>query len=142
MFGKGKEDMKKAGEVIGFIGKGMSLEGRLSFDNTVRIDGHFKGTVSATGALVVGDGAYIEGNIKVGSAIVTGEVKGTLEASNRVELKSPAKMFGDIKTPTLIIGEGVIFEGTCVMMKKGLAEPVGIINYGPEERDKAAGEGF
>ncbi len=139
MFGK-KEDRQKAGEVMGFIGKGMSLEGRLIFENTVRIDGSFKGEVNATGTLVVGEGGYIEGNIKVGSAVVTGEVKGTLEAANRVELKTPAKVFGDIKAPNLIIGEGVIFEGTCVMMKKGQAEPVGIVSYGPE--DKAAGGDF
>lgn len=143
MFGK-KEESQKGGEVIGFIGKGMSLEGRLTFGHTVRIDGSFKGEVSATGALVIGEGGYVEGDIKVGSAVVTGEVKGTLEATGRVELKSPAKVFGDIKTPTLVIGEGVIFEGTCVMTKKGSAEPIGIVSYGPEqnEQDKASGADF
>lgn len=118
MFGREKEDRKKVGEVAGFIGKGMAIEGKLSFEETVRVDGSFKGEISATGTLVVGDGGYVEGEIKAGSAIITGTVKGALDAGVRVELRSPAKFIGDIKTPTLIINEGVVFEGTCTMVKK------------------------
>lgn len=129
MFGKERDEKAKGVEVIGIIGKGMSLEGKLSFSETVRIDGSFKGDIDATGTMVVGDSGYIEGNVKVGSAIVTGEIKGVLEATTRVELRPPAKMFGDIKTPNLIIGDGVVFEGTCVMTKKESMEPVGAVNY-------------
>lgn len=118
MFGKDKEEKKKAGEIAGFIGKGMSFEGSLSFEETVRVDGSFKGEISSTGTLVVGDGGFIEGNIRVGSAIISGTVKGTLDASSKVELRAPGKFLGDIKTPTLIIDEGVVFEGTCTMVKK------------------------
>jgi cytoskeletal protein CcmA (bactofilin family) len=118
MFGKEKEDKKKVGEVAGFIGKGMAIEGKMSFEETVRVDGSFKGEISATGTIVVGDGGFIEGEIKAGSAIITGTVKGNLDAAVRVELRSPAKFLGEIKTPTLIIDEGVVFEGTCVMVKK------------------------
>lgn len=118
MFGKEKEEKKKIGEVTAFIGKGMAIEGKMSFEETVRIDGSFKGEISATGVLVVGDGGYVEGNIKTGSAIITGTVKGTLDAAVRVELRNPAKFVGEIKTPTLIIDEGVVFEGNCTMVKK------------------------
>lgn len=118
MFGKDKVEKKKAGEVAGFIGKGMAIEGKLSFEETVRIDGSFKGEISATGTLVIGDGGYVEGDIRTGSAIITGTVKGTLDASVRVELRSPARFIGEIKTPTLIIDEGVVFEGNCTMVKK------------------------
>lgn len=118
----GKDEKKKSGEIIGFIGKGMSMEGKLAFNETVRVEGSFKGEIDATGTLVLGEGGLIEGKIKVGTAIVSGEITGTLEASQRVELRAPAKMTGDIKTPTLIIGEGVVFEGSCIMIKKGHSE--------------------
>jgi len=118
MFGKDKEEKKKGGEVAGFIGKGMSIEGSLCFEETVRIDGSFKGEITATGTLVVGDGGHVEGEIKADSAIITGTIKGNLSASTKVELRRPAKFTGEIKTPTLIIDEGVIFDGTCVMVKK------------------------
>lgn len=131
MFGKDKEREAgaKGAEVIGIIGKGMTIEGKLTFSETVRIDGSFKGEIDATGSMVVGDGGYVEGKIKVGSAIVTGEIKGVLEASVRVELRAPAKMFGDIKTPNLIISDGVVFEGSCVMTKKETMETIGTVNY-------------
>lgn len=131
----GLEEKKKGVDVIGFIGKGMVIEGKMSFDDTVRIDGTFKGEISAAGTLVVGDGGYVEGDVKVGSAIVTGDVKGMLEASARVELRSPGRVLGDIKTPNLIIGEGVIFEGSCIMLKK--KDPAALpetVKYGTEER--------
>jgi len=95
----------------------MKIEGKLTFDKTVRIEGSFKGEINSAGALVVGNGAFVEGEIRVGSALITGEVKGSIEAAERVELQSPARVCGEIKTPTLIIGEGTAFDGNCVMRK-------------------------
>ena len=117
MLGKNSGE-KKGGDVIGFIGEGMTFEGKLTFNDTVKIDGTFSGEIDAKGTLVIGETGYVKGQIKVGSAIVTGEIKGTLEAATRVEIKSPGKMFGDITTPNLIIGEGVVFEGNCIMVKR------------------------
>ncbi|MBI5344133.1 MAG: polymer-forming cytoskeletal protein, partial [Deltaproteobacteria bacterium] len=94
----------------------MSFEGKLHFENTVRIDGSFKGEISSGGTLVVGEGADIEAEIKVDTAVITGLVKGRVEASNRVELQSPCRVCGEIRTPNLIIGEGALFQGNCVML--------------------------
>ena len=95
------------------------MEGRLIFEETMRVDGSFKGDISApTGSLVVGDGGDIEGEISASTVIITGTVKGKVEAAERVELRAPGRMTGEIKTPTLIIDEGVLFEGTCTMVKK------------------------
>lgn len=139
MFGKGKgkekEEKQKGGEIAGFLGKGAAVEGKLAFDETFRIDGSFRGEISAaTGTLVVGDGGYVEGEIRVGSAIITGALKGRLEASQRVELRAPGRLVGEVKTPTLIIEEGVVFEGACTMVKKDGA-PFETVEYGeaPQE---------
>lgn len=120
MFGKDREkdEKKKGGDIAGFIGKGMRVEGTLTFEETIRIEGGFKGEVSSSGTMVVGEGGSVEGDIRVGAAIISGSVKGTLEAATRVELRSPCKFTGDIRTPTLIIDEGVVFEGNCTMLKK------------------------
>jgi len=107
------------GDILGFIGKGMEIEGRLSFEEIVRVEGRFNGEVAASGTLVVGEEGSVEGEIKVGVAIVAGYVKGTITATERVELQGPARVFGDIRTPNLVIGEGVIFEGHCIMTKQG-----------------------
>lgn len=129
----GKEDKKATGDVVGFIGKGIFIEGKMGFEETVRIEGNFKGEINAMGVLVVGEGGYVEGNIKVDSAIITGEVNGVLEAATRVEMRSPGKVIGTIITPNLIIGEGVIFEGNCLMKKKDQAEPE-VVDYPAEQK--------
>ncbi len=110
-------------EVIGFIGKGMTVEGKLTFDSTVRIDGVFKGEIDAKGTLVVGEGAFIEAQIKVDTAIITGEINGVVEAAKRVEIQSPGKIIGEVKTPNLIIGDGAVLDGTCVRLKREHTAP-------------------
>ena len=124
MFGKQdkpsevKSSSTSTGDMNGFIGKGMKAEGKLSFEGVVRIEGVFKGEVTSAGTLIVGEGGQLEGNITVDTAIISGEVKGLINAKTRVELNAPAKVYGDIKTPNLIICEGVLFEGNCIMSGK------------------------
>ncbi|MBE9531444.1 MAG: polymer-forming cytoskeletal protein [Proteobacteria bacterium] len=123
MFGKnGKSEDPSAsiekqdfGQVNGFIGKGMSMEGKLSFEGTVTVEGHFTGNVVSGGIFIVGDGGVVDGDINVDSVVVHGEVKGSINAKSRVELNKPGKVRGDIFTPNLIIEEGVLFEGNCNM---------------------------
>ena len=124
MFGKNEsneekeitvENKKEFGQINGFIGKGMSVDGNLSFEGTVTVEGHFTGNVTSGGVLIVGDGGVVDGDVNVDSVIVHGEVKGTINAKTRVELNKPGKVRGDILTPNLIICEGVLFEGNCNM---------------------------
>ncbi|MEE9614682.1 MAG: polymer-forming cytoskeletal protein [Thermodesulfobacteriota bacterium] len=117
----GKDEMVSTtprGEATGFIDKGMRFNGKLDFEGTVRIDGNFKGEIKSEGTLIVGEGALVEAEINVSSAVIAGEIRGSVNGARRVELKAPGKMVGDIRTPTLIIGEGVVFDGNCVMEKK------------------------
>jgi cytoskeletal protein CcmA (bactofilin family) len=111
--------MKRNTDIAGYIGKGMRMEGTLVFDGSVRIEGHYKGEIESGGMLLVGEGALIEGDVKVSTVIVSGEVRGLISAGTRVELKRPCRVIGDIKTPNLIMDEGVVFEGNCVMTKGG-----------------------
>lgn len=110
-----REDKRSIGDVIGFIGKGVKVEGSVSFDGVVRIDGHFKGEINSNGTLIVGEDALVEARLNVDTAIISGEIRGVISAKSRVELRGPGRIFGEIRTPTLIIGEGVVFDGNCVM---------------------------
>ncbi len=97
------------------LGKGSEFEGKLSFEGTVKIDGVMKGEIRSKDNLVIGEGAKVEAEIEVGSAVVSGQVNGNVTAKNRVELKSPARITGNITTPVLIIEEGVVLDGNCSM---------------------------
>jgi cytoskeletal protein CcmA (bactofilin family) len=97
------------------LGRGSEFEGKLTFEGTVRIDGKFTGTIVTGDVLVVGEGAKISAEISCGTIIIHGEVTGNIRAKNAVELHHPAKMRGNVETPSLMIEKGVIFEGQTKM---------------------------
>lgn len=113
--------MKKAKKGMQtFLGPSTSLEGKLSFEGTVRLDGHFKGSIeSKEGVMVVGENAHIDADISVFSAVVGGEVKGNIQATNLIELHAPARVFGDLSAPAVVIDAGVVFHGNCNMKPEG-----------------------
>lgn len=97
-----------------FLGPRTTLEGTLTFNGVVRLDGHFSGTIESDGgAIVVGEKAVIDANISVHTATVSGEVKGNINATDRIELRPPARVYGDLHAPVVLIDEGVIFDGKC-----------------------------
>jgi len=105
-------------DIKAFLGPGSKFEGKLSFDEMVRLDGTFSGEIESSDTLVVGETAQIEGTIKVGAIILSGQFKGTLVATTLVELRAPAQVEGTIETPSLKIGDKVIFNGEVKMPGK------------------------
>ena len=103
--------MKRKDQINAFLGKDTEFEGKLSFNGAVRIDGRLKGEIFTEGTLIVGESAVIASNIQVSHIIVSGEIRGNIVASDRIEIHAPGKVFGNIQAPTVIIDEGVVFEG-------------------------------
>ncbi len=97
------------------LGRGTRITGRVSFDNSARIDGHVEGEIEAKGPLLIGEHAVVNAQITGTSIVVHGRVTGDIRASERLEVRSPGKLFGNIITPSLVIDEGVVFEGQCSM---------------------------
>ena len=112
---------KSSGELNGFLDSGASFKGELEFEDTMRIDGRFNGKIVSKNELIVGESATIEGDIQVGRIAISGTVVGKIVADQRVEIHRNGKVYSDIDTPALIIEEGAIFQGNCVMgdNKKG-----------------------
>ncbi|HTO76543.1 MAG TPA: polymer-forming cytoskeletal protein [Thermoanaerobaculia bacterium] len=99
----------------GFLDKGSHLQGELLFEETFRIDGHFQGKIRSGSELILGDTADVTGEIEVGRLSVNGSLKGTVRATERVELHSRARVEADVTTPVLKIEEGARFDGSCRM---------------------------
>jgi cytoskeletal protein CcmA (bactofilin family) len=117
--------MKKSGELNGFLDRGATFRGELDFEDTMRIDGKFHGTIRSKNELIVGESAHIEGEVHVGRIAISGTVVGKITADQRVEIHRNGKVYSDVDTPALIIEEGAIFQGNCVMGdKKGAAGSV------------------
>ncbi len=114
---KDRKETAVSGEIIAFLGKGTSFKGVISYEGTVRIDGNVDGEIITKGSLVVGETAEIKAEIEVGSLVCGGSINGNIVAFEKVELIAPAIVTGTIKTPILVIEEGVRFNGTVDMGK-------------------------
>ncbi len=97
------------------IDQGCELEGRLTSVGTLVMNGKFRGELVSSDTLLVGETGHVEAGVQVGIAIVSGQITGNISARERIELRSTARVFGDIVTPVLILEEGVVFDGRCTM---------------------------
>lgn len=123
---KEKTEGGEFGEIHAYLGKGSRVSGDLNFDGTVRVDGQVEGEISAQDTLIVGERAVVTAQISGNTVVIRGKVTGDINARKRVEIRAPGKLFGNIVTPSLVIHEGVIFEGHCSMgsgLESRSAEP-------------------
>ena len=117
---KEKEPMRKEtpiekSDIKAFLGPGSQFEGKLVFNEIVRLDGAFRGEITSHDTLIVGESADIQADIQVGTLIMSGRFKGNIKAKSRVELRSPAQVDGSIETPALSVEDGVSLNGTITM---------------------------
>ena len=112
----------KEGTLSGFVGGGTVVTGEANFKAMMRVDGHLSGRVSSSsGTLIVGANGKVDANIEVAVAVIHGTINGDIIATQRLELGRAAKVHGNIQTPSLIIEQGAIFEGTCKMLQMSQA---------------------
>jgi cytoskeletal protein CcmA (bactofilin family) len=113
------------GALTAFIDQGSSFEGKLSFKDTVRIDGHFSGQISSENTLVVGETGVIEANVRSQTVIISGTVAGDISAAQRVIIHKTGRVDGNVETPVLIMEDGAVINGQLKMggAKKAASVP-------------------
>jgi cytoskeletal protein CcmA (bactofilin family) len=104
------------------LGRGSEFEGKLTFEGTVRIDGRFSGTIVTSDTLVVGEGASVSAEVRCGTIVIHGDVEGNIQAKQGVEIHPPARVRGNIETPSLMVAKGVVFDGQCKMGEQAAAK--------------------
>ncbi|MEP6742822.1 MAG: polymer-forming cytoskeletal protein [bacterium] len=108
----------KEGNLSGFVGSGTLVTGETNFKALMRVDGQLSGRItSSSGTLIVGANGKVDANIEVAIAVIHGTVNGDIIASQRLELGRAAKLSGNIQTPSLVIEQGALFEGSSKMIK-------------------------
>ena len=126
------EGKKKGVSKLVVFGDKTSFNGHLRFKEALCIKGKFKGTIEASGALVVDKGAVVEADrISVSSLEVYGTVIGAVQAVDKIDLFPGARVRGDITAARLRIADGVLFEGQCSMT--GINKDVEIFSRPTEE---------
>jgi cytoskeletal protein CcmA (bactofilin family) len=106
-------------EIIAFLGKGTEFKGVITYHGTIRIDGHVEGEIITEGTLIVGEGAVINAEISAGTVVSGGKIAGNITAMEKIQLLPTAILDGSVKTPLLLIEEGVRFNGNCQMNRPG-----------------------
>jgi cytoskeletal protein CcmA (bactofilin family) len=106
------EDVSNERRQVAWIGQGVTVEGRITSNQDLRIDGHVQGTiVVGQHELVLGAGAELKGDIDARSVLVGGKLEGNVTAAERIQIQSTGVLLGDVVTPRLIIQDGGLLRG-------------------------------
>lgn len=109
------------GNLTAFIDQGSEFEGKLSFKDTVRIDGTFSGEISSDNTLIVGESGQITATIHSVCVVISGLVEGNIVASDQIVLHKSAVVTGDLESPVVVMEEGAQLNG-CVRMGKAASD--------------------
>lgn len=124
----GNKSTKPQNRIDCLIGAGTVIEGDLTFDGGLRVDGRVHGAVMSVegkpGTLVLSEEARIEGEIRVSHVVINGTVVGPVHAADYVELQSKANVTGDVYYKTLEMQLGAVVQGRLVYQDDAKAEKV------------------
>ncbi len=113
--------------LISIIGPGMTVVGDCETEGSIRIEGNIAGSIRAGKAVVVGEDAWVKGDISTQDAVLSGKVTGTIVAESRLEVKASSWIEGDVHARCLQLEEGAVRKGT--------------VNMGDAARDNAVSGG-
>jgi len=114
-------------DIPSYIGEKSYFAGTIHVSGQLRIDGKYEGEILNIDHLIVGRTGKIKCNIFANTVIVEGVIIGNIEAKTRIMLMPTAAILGDIKTPELIIQNGVILEGNCLITPEPKHRPKELI---------------
>jgi len=114
-----KQKSYNENKVVSIIGPGTTINGDISSEGTIRIEGTVLGQVQCQDSIVVQESGKVKAELIGGQVIISGEVHGNVFAHDRLEIATGGKVIGDITSPRISIAEGVLFEGKCTMKPPG-----------------------
>lgn len=122
------------GNLNAILDRGTQYEGKLTFEGTVLINGHFSGEIFTKDHLIVGEHGQVSADIQAGSIQISGEVNGSIRASTKVEILSTGRFRGEMNVPPqcLKIEPGALLDGT-VRMEQSTGK-----SHQPEAQEKAS----
>jgi cytoskeletal protein CcmA (bactofilin family) len=107
------------------IGPAITINGEVSSDESLRVDGHITGSITLREAeLTVGQSARIEADVRSLRVLVLGTVNGNITASERIELGATANVTGNLSANKVVIVEGARFTGRVDMDKRTISAKV------------------
>lgn len=91
---------------------GTRVEGTISSDSDIRIDGAVKGKLTCKAKVIIGPSGLIEGEIYCENAVIEGRFEGILNVVDVLHIKEKARVSGEIKSAKLIVQPGAVVNGS------------------------------
>lgn len=113
--------MSNGNAVKTVIAEDIEIAGSIKCASNIQIDGKLNGDLSCNGNAIIGGSASIKGNLSVESVSLLGQINGNIVAKDRIELKSSAKLTGDIRAKRLTVEDGCSFVGKSEVNASGTA---------------------
>jgi len=113
---KEKKKLIEPGASQNRINEGTQIKGDITSTGYFRIDGRIEGNVTTPAKVVVGKTGVIEGSLRCENADVEGSIKGLVEISDTLTLRSSAVIDGDITIGKLAVEPGATMNVNCVMI--------------------------
>ena len=108
------------------IGKSLVVKGEVTGSESLYIDGKVDGSVNLPGNRVtVGRNGQVTANITAREIVVLGKVRGNVNASDRVDIRSEGSLSGDVVAQRISIEDGAFFKGGIDIRKPGTPEKPG-----------------
>ena len=114
MFNK-KEDKPVGPNAMNQFGNGTVINGDVTTEGDIRIDGRVTGNVVSKAKVVIGNTGVIEGDVICQNAYIDGRVNGNLQVTELLILSKTANITGDLVLKKLVVEEGAKFNGKCTM---------------------------
>jgi cytoskeletal protein CcmA (bactofilin family) len=93
------------------MGPNDSLEGKLTYEGHVHVDGRAEGEIHVSGNIEVASGAKVKALLEASNVTIKGDVEGALNARDKLVLGKNAKLSGDIQVRRLQIEDGASLNG-------------------------------
>jgi cytoskeletal protein CcmA (bactofilin family) len=117
------------------LGPSLALEGKLSGEEDLLVEGRFRGEIQVPAHQVtVGSDGRVEGEVRANAIIVEGEVRGNLHASQQVLVRASGRVHGDIRAPRVALDQGCRFKGA-IDMEPGVKATPADLPAQPERRE-------
>lgn len=119
------------------ISSEVEIIGTVKTSGSIQVEGRIEGEILSEGDVGIGKSGSVKGNLHVNSITVAGTVQGNIQAKDRIELKSTARLLGDIKAKRLAVEDGVTFVGKSEVNPTG--QPIKIDEPAPQNSGKNEG---
>lgn len=117
MFGKKDYDnnYNNTDQIDTIIGKNSKIEGKITTNGTIRIDGTLDGDLFVQGNVIIGESGRVNGNVECFNIELSGTITGNTVSKEQLRITNSGKLLGDIVVKSFIVDENAVFEGSCTM---------------------------